>query len=153
MRLSHDPTSDRELASLVELLGHFLLLTLATSHSPPSRQSSDAARPGLPVQRVSLSPPRPWNAASRRAGSIGGGAATRLRELLADAESWRLRVLSEAPVLARRVLRRRVVLFSACRIALPCSSPRSFFDGRAHLAVCGKRTGCLTSVAVGLAAP
>jgi hypothetical protein len=36
--------------------------------------------------------------------------------------------MSKAPVLARRVLRRRVVLFSACRIALPCSSPRSFCD-------------------------
>ena len=30
--------------------------------------------------------------------------------------------------LARRVLLRRVVLFSVCRIALRCSSPRSFCD-------------------------
>jgi hypothetical protein len=38
-----------------------------------------------------LPPPRRWNAPSRRAGSIGGGAVTRLRNLLADAESRRLR--------------------------------------------------------------
>jgi hypothetical protein len=68
-------------------------------------------------------------------------------------EIRRLRVLSEA--LSSGTPRALAEWFCSRPAKSRCREARraAFATGRAHLAVCGKRTGCATSVAVGLAAP